>query len=41
MGGPSAPMEIVDGAKTSVALALIDANGPNGAYIHMGEPLPW
>jgi NAD(P)-dependent dehydrogenase (short-subunit alcohol dehydrogenase family) len=41
MGGPSAPMEIVDGAKTSVALALIGANGPNGAYIHMGEPLPW
>ena len=41
MGGPSAPMEIVDGAKTSVALALIDAKGPNGAFIHMGEPLPW
>ncbi len=41
MGGPSAPMEIVDGAKTSVALALIDASGPNGAYIHLGEPLPW
>ncbi len=41
MGGPDAPMEIVDGAKTSVALALIDAAGPNGAYIHMGEPLPW
>jgi NAD(P)-dependent dehydrogenase (short-subunit alcohol dehydrogenase family) len=41
MGGPSAPMEIVDGAKTSVALALIDPKGPNGAYIHMGEALPW
>ncbi len=41
MGGPSAPMEIVDGAKTSVALALLDAKGPNGAFIHMGEPLPW
>ncbi|MDP9014969.1 MAG: SDR family oxidoreductase [Pseudomonadota bacterium] len=41
LGGPSAPMEIVDGAKTSVALALIGANGPNGAYIHLGEPLPW
>ena len=41
MGGPSAPMEIVDGAKTSVALALIDASGPNGGFIHMGEPLPW
>ena len=41
MGGPDAPMEIVDGAKTSVALALIGADGPNGAYIHRGERLPW
>jgi NAD(P)-dependent dehydrogenase (short-subunit alcohol dehydrogenase family) len=41
MGGPAAPMEIVDGAKTSVALALLDAKGPNGAYVHLGEPLPW
>jgi NAD(P)-dependent dehydrogenase (short-subunit alcohol dehydrogenase family) len=41
MGGPTAPMEIDDGARTSVALALVGANGPNGAYIHMGEPLPW
>jgi NAD(P)-dependent dehydrogenase (short-subunit alcohol dehydrogenase family) len=41
MGGPSAPMEIVDGAKTSVALALIGPDGPNGAYIHLGERLPW
>jgi NAD(P)-dependent dehydrogenase (short-subunit alcohol dehydrogenase family) len=41
MGGEEAPMEIVDGAKTSVALALLDASGPNGAYVHMGETLPW
>jgi NAD(P)-dependent dehydrogenase (short-subunit alcohol dehydrogenase family) len=41
MGGPAAPMEIVDGAKTSVALALIDADGPNGAFIHVGKTLPW
>jgi NAD(P)-dependent dehydrogenase (short-subunit alcohol dehydrogenase family) len=41
MGGPAAPMEIADGAKTSVALALIDTKGPNGAYVHLGEPLPW
>jgi NAD(P)-dependent dehydrogenase (short-subunit alcohol dehydrogenase family) len=41
MGGPDAPMEIVDGAKTSVALALIGPDGPNGAYIHMGASLPW
>lgn len=41
LGGEGAPMEIVDGAKTSVALATLPADGPNGAYIHMGEPLPW
>jgi NAD(P)-dependent dehydrogenase (short-subunit alcohol dehydrogenase family) len=41
MGGAYAPMEIADGAKTGVALALIDAKGPNGAFIHMGERLPW
>jgi hypothetical protein len=34
-------MEIPDGAKTSVQLALLPADGPSGAYIHMGEPLPW
>jgi hypothetical protein len=28
-------------ALISVASALIDAKGPNGAYIHLGEPLPW
>jgi NAD(P)-dependent dehydrogenase (short-subunit alcohol dehydrogenase family) len=41
MGGEGAQMEIVDGAKTSVALATLGADGPNGAYLHMGEPLPW
>jgi NAD(P)-dependent dehydrogenase (short-subunit alcohol dehydrogenase family) len=41
MGGEGATMELEDGAKTSVALATIGADGPNGAYIHMGEPLPW
>ena len=41
MGGEGATMEISDGAKTSVALATIGADGPNGAYLHMGETLPW
>jgi NAD(P)-dependent dehydrogenase (short-subunit alcohol dehydrogenase family) len=41
MGGEGAVMEIEDGAKTSVALATLGADGPNGAYLHMGEPLPW
>lgn len=41
MGGEAAPMDIVEGARTSVALALLDADGPTGAFIHLGEPLPW
>ena len=41
MGGEGAMMEIVDGAKTSVALATVGEDGPNGVFVHMGEPLPW
>ena len=41
MGGEGATMELADGAKTSVALATLPAQGPNGAYIHLGQPLPW
>jgi NAD(P)-dependent dehydrogenase (short-subunit alcohol dehydrogenase family) len=41
MGGEGAPMEIVDGAKTSVQLATLGEDGPTGGYFHMGEALPW
>ncbi|HEY1809661.1 MAG TPA: SDR family oxidoreductase [Acidobacteriaceae bacterium] len=41
MGTDAAPMEIPDGAKTSVALATLPEDGPTGAYIHLGETLPW
>lgn len=41
MGTEAAPMEIADGAKTSVALALLGADGPTGKYIHLGQELPW
>jgi NAD(P)-dependent dehydrogenase (short-subunit alcohol dehydrogenase family) len=41
MGGDQAPMEITDGAKTSVELATLPADGPSGGYFHMGKPLPW
>jgi NAD(P)-dependent dehydrogenase (short-subunit alcohol dehydrogenase family) len=41
MGGEGATMELEDGAKTSVALATIGNDGPNGGYVHMGETLPW
>ena len=41
MGGEGATMELADGAKTSVALATLGEEGPSGAFLHMGEPLPW
>jgi len=41
MGTDAAPMEIPDGAKTSVQLATLPADGPTGGYFHMGESLPW
>lgn len=41
MGTQHASMEIVDGAKTSVQLALIGSDGPNGRFIHLGNELPW
>lgn len=41
LGGDGAPMELEDGAKTSVALATLPADGPTGAFIHLGAPLPW
>ena len=41
LGGEGAVMEIADGARTSVELATIGEDGPNGAYMHMGETLPW
>jgi NAD(P)-dependent dehydrogenase (short-subunit alcohol dehydrogenase family) len=41
MGGKGATMDIPDGARTSVELATLEEGGPNGAYMHMGEALPW
>ncbi|MHA3774915.1 SDR family oxidoreductase [Verrucomicrobiota bacterium sgz303538] len=41
MGGEGAQMEIPDGAKTSVTLATLPADGPSGTFTHLGETLPW
>jgi NAD(P)-dependent dehydrogenase (short-subunit alcohol dehydrogenase family) len=41
LGGCEAPMETVDGAKTGVALATLDDDGPSGGFFQMGESLPW
>jgi len=34
-------IEVTDGAKSSVELALIGADGPNGSFTHLGKTLPW
>lgn len=41
MGGAEAPLEVSDGAKTSIMLALLPANGPTGGFFHESERLPW
>jgi len=41
MGGDQAPMQIVDGAKTAVALATIDDSGPTGGFYHLGVHMRW
>lgn len=41
MGGQEAPMEVSEGGKTSVELALLPDNGPSGGLFHRGESLPW
>jgi NAD(P)-dependent dehydrogenase (short-subunit alcohol dehydrogenase family) len=41
LGGPNAPMELVDSARTSARLATLPADGPTGGFFHEGDPLPW
>ncbi len=41
LGGPQAPLEVAQGAKTSVMLATLPDSGPSGGYYHMGVHLRW
>lgn len=41
MGGADAPLAIEEGAKTSVALALLPEDGPTGKFFHLDKELPW
>jgi NAD(P)-dependent dehydrogenase (short-subunit alcohol dehydrogenase family) len=41
MGTDAAPMEIPEGGKTGVALALLGDDGPTGGFFHLGKPIPW
>lgn len=38
---PEGEIEIEEGAKTSVELATLGADGPNGGFFHLGESVPW
>jgi NAD(P)-dependent dehydrogenase (short-subunit alcohol dehydrogenase family) len=41
LGGEGAMLEIPEGAKTAVELALLPNDGPTGGYFHLGKTLPW
>jgi NAD(P)-dependent dehydrogenase (short-subunit alcohol dehydrogenase family) len=41
MGTDAAPMELPEGGKTGVELALLGPDGPSGGFFHLGKPLPW
>ncbi len=38
---PQGDLTVEEGARTSVALATIRNDGPNGTFSHLGETLPW
>ncbi|MBD2440596.1 SDR family oxidoreductase [Nostoc sp. FACHB-110] len=41
LGGEGAMMDIEEGAKTGVQLALLEDDGPSGGFFHLGQPVPW
>ncbi len=41
LGTDAAPLSVVEGAKTTVALATLPSDGPTGTYVHLGKTLPW
>ena len=41
LGGPGALLDVGEGARTAVRLALLPADGPTGGYFHEEESLPW
>lgn len=41
MGGKGATLELQEGARTAVRLALLGEDGFSGKYIHLEKELPW
>lgn len=40
-GNPNGEISIEEGAKTSVEMATLPADGPNGTFSYLGETVPW
>jgi len=38
---PHGDIDVVEGAKSSVKLATVGSDGPNGTFSHLGQTLPW
>lgn len=41
MNGGNGELSVPDGAKSSVEMALLGAEGPSGTFTHLGKTLPW
>ena len=41
MNAGAGELDVADGARSSVQLALIGEDGPNGSFTHQGQVLPW
>ena len=41
LGSSRAPMEVAEGAKTALRLAIIGPDGPTGKFFHFDEEIPW
>lgn len=41
MNAGEGEIDVPTGAKTSVSMALLDADGPTGSFVYLGETLPW
>ncbi|WP_043696722.1 SDR family oxidoreductase [Luteibacter sp. 9133] len=41
MNGGNGEIDVPTGAKSSVGMALLDANGPTGSFTYLGKTLPW
>jgi hypothetical protein len=41
MNGGHGEIDVPTGAKSSVEMALLDANGPTGTFTYLGKTLPW